>query len=905
MQSNTDKNMNAKTKNKRDFNSFYYNNFFIKKISIFWYNFQKILFKKYLKTKSLAVFCYISKYLSFRQEKLTKNKLEILKIENETETISMTKFLSLFFQKFKAGYPKPFCNRMLLCSVNKATARFTRSSPNLIKSLSNKRYLETQFESCSYKDLFYPFFRSKNLSFYFQCFRLSIMCFLNTYLIIKNKFLSELHVNLAVALFTLQSNILLQKGFGYPALKYNFLNVTSLKRYQLLLRIFKFEQSLYYINMGSFLITRLFQKYQKKTKKKTFKSFKLRFESKTVTVTNIFTSKTFGLIIISLKHKTKPIMDILNVPKIPLKILKNRSFYQNTRSSTLRNRFFLLNIKKKKIQRKKKLFDISLSWFNFSKKIKINNNKTDVFFQKIKKPKKNISKVFTSEIFMNYAHMFKSLLKSNFQTIRSPRLFPHLLKLTSRQSDNCKSNRYKTELSELQVNVAVSNILLQKGFALDNYNFLIFDSNFEKTLFITKKMNNLNFSIFYFKRCFSILKSKEFFNSTFLKSNLDQAKKIFHLSFYNKLFFSKTIYYKNTKNFNFCIKAIAKKQYFHFGKKFLTNVVRSSFYFLHSSSFKNLISHEYLTKKQKPNLTTTKSLSNLILTESDLLLRTKTLSLSNSLFSNNFFFINFYFFKILLYPKKNIPSLVVFNFFINHSFFKRRKKNPGLYLCGFYLYHRIKRTFSRVFFSEPKSFSVYKNFINSMHRIYLHSVQDQMPSSKQKVYNYITFILKINPTASKIRFHLDCIRQTIHQCRSASQEFLIKKLSPIIRSWSLYYKNINHKFYMNYCDFITFKMLWRWACRRHPKKNKKWIKKKYFKNINGKNWIFSVQYKQSSVKNHELGLITRLNFDQLKKPKNFVSDSKKKSTFLFVQSSHKFIFICLPIHSDINIKKVI
>ena len=39
-------------------------------------------------------------------------------------------------------------------------------------------------------------------------------------------------------------------------------------------------------------------------------------------------------------------------------------------------------------------------------------------------------------------------------------------------------------------------------------------------------------------------------------------------------------------------------------------------------------------------------------------------------------------------------------------------------------------------------------------------------------------------------------------------------------------------------------MLWGWAKRRHPMKAHKWIKNKYWKSINTKNWIFKSETNQ-------------------------------------------------------------
>ncbi len=38
---------------------------------------------------------------------------------------------------------------------------------------------------------------------------------------------------------------------------------------------------------------------------------------------------------------------------------------------------------------------------------------------------------------------------------------------------------------------------------------------------------------------------------------------------------------------------------------------------------------------------------------------------------------------------------------------------------------------------------------------------------------------------------------------------------------------------------IVFRKLWRWAKRRHSNKSKEWIAKKYWRTIDGDNWIFA------------------------------------------------------------------
>src|SRR5690606_37441268 len=43
-------------------------------------------------------------------------------------------------------------------------------------------------------------------------------------------------------------------------------------------------------------------------------------------------------------------------------------------------------------------------------------------------------------------------------------------------------------------------------------------------------------------------------------------------------------------------------------------------------------------------------------------------------------------------------------------------------------------------------------------------------------------------------------------------------------------------------DHRIFQALWRWAVRRHSNKNRWWIKDKYFKSIDGRNWVFSGEF---------------------------------------------------------------
>nr|YP_009774528.1 hypothetical protein [Aphanochaete elegans]QJA13719.1 hypothetical protein [Aphanochaete elegans] len=125
---------------------------------------------------------------------------------------------------------------------------------------------------------------------------------------------------------------------------------------------------------------------------------------------------------------------------------------------------------------------------------------------------------------------------------------------------------------------------------------------------------------------------------------------------------------------------------------------------------------------------------------------------------------------------------------------------------------------------------------------YIYQFQDR------KKICFTTFrkiVLKIFIIPSKwaIKSHLNQVKKIIKKNLTKTQKVLITNLSPIIRSWSEYYNIVSTKKIHRYCDYILFKLLWKWACKRHSKKSKKWIKSKYFHCLNGKNWIFGIYNK--------------------------------------------------------------
>lgn len=99
--------------------------------------------------------------------------------------------------------------------------------------------------------------------------------------------------------------------------------------------------------------------------------------------------------------------------------------------------------------------------------------------------------------------------------------------------------------------------------------------------------------------------------------------------------------------------------------------------------------------------------------------------------------------------------------------------------------------------------------------------------------------LLIKPSKKKVLAFCKRIGEEIKNLSSVEQEVLIKKLNPILRGFANYYKGAVSKETFGYISYRVWQYLWRWAERKHPNKNKKWVRKRYFKTIKGNQWVFA------------------------------------------------------------------
>lgn len=98
--------------------------------------------------------------------------------------------------------------------------------------------------------------------------------------------------------------------------------------------------------------------------------------------------------------------------------------------------------------------------------------------------------------------------------------------------------------------------------------------------------------------------------------------------------------------------------------------------------------------------------------------------------------------------------------------------------------------------------------------------------------------LLIKPNRQNLRKHLQKIREIVRRNRMATQTALIQQLNPIIRGWANYHRHGVSKETFSYVDYRIWKLLWRWSCRRHKNRRKRWVKQKYFHTTGNNAWQF-------------------------------------------------------------------
>src|SRR5215831_2039527 len=109
----------------------------------------------------------------------------------------------------------------------------------------------------------------------------------------------------------------------------------------------------------------------------------------------------------------------------------------------------------------------------------------------------------------------------------------------------------------------------------------------------------------------------------------------------------------------------------------------------------------------------------------------------------------------------------------------------------------------------------------------------------QNVRRYGCGKVLTKPSSQSIKTFLSKIQETIDDSGSLTVGELIRRLNQQIKGWTMYHRYAASQRPFTSVDRRIFQMLWRWCRRRHRTKNRKWIKKKYFRQEGHRHWVFT------------------------------------------------------------------
>lgn len=128
-----------------------------------------------------------------------------------------------------------------------------------------------------------------------------------------------------------------------------------------------------------------------------------------------------------------------------------------------------------------------------------------------------------------------------------------------------------------------------------------------------------------------------------------------------------------------------------------------------------------------------------------------------------------------------------------------------------------------------------------------HSGKLHRPGKKSTLLGFKTII---KPSKKSLLKHSKSIRDKILKLKNAPQIALITHLNPIIRGWCNYYSTVCSTKCFEKLKDIMYLKLRKWAVRRHPNKNIKWIVKKYWLIEEEKKWIFATKKEKAKLFYH-------------------------------------------------------
>lgn len=88
--------------------------------------------------------------------------------------------------------------------------------------------------------------------------------------------------------------------------------------------------------------------------------------------------------------------------------------------------------------------------------------------------------------------------------------------------------------------------------------------------------------------------------------------------------------------------------------------------------------------------------------------------------------------------------------------------------------------------------------------------------------------LIIKPSAKACKRLRERMRMEVRSLRGTNAEAVLRRLVPIVRGWAAYYRGVVSTSTFRSLDTYMWRLTYKWARYRHPKKSKQWVTARYF-----------------------------------------------------------------------------
>jgi RNA-directed DNA polymerase len=126
--------------------------------------------------------------------------------------------------------------------------------------------------------------------------------------------------------------------------------------------------------------------------------------------------------------------------------------------------------------------------------------------------------------------------------------------------------------------------------------------------------------------------------------------------------------------------------------------------------------------------------------------------------------------------------------------------------------------------------------------------QGKYTSGKTTRGGTLGFKVLVQPSEESVKRHKHELKTLVQKHLGSTQAALIAEVNSLVRGWCNYYRSVNSCKCFETLSYYQFRLLYRWALRRHPKKGKYWIVRKYWNpDGNGGKWIFADKIHDTTV----------------------------------------------------------